>query len=55
LLLKWLAEFVLSAQDRRFIAVKTKPVTSSWATPIGDRDSRATIDRVIAALKVTKA
>ena len=27
LLLKWLAELVLSAQDRRFIAVKTKPVT----------------------------
>jgi hypothetical protein len=36
------------------IAVKTKPVTFFLgASPIGDADSRATIDKVIAALKVT--
>jgi hypothetical protein len=37
------------------IAVKTKPVTFFLGTsPIGDAESRATIDGVIAALKVTK-
>jgi hypothetical protein len=36
------------------IAVKTKPVTFFLgASPIGDADARATIDQVIAALKVT--
>jgi len=37
------------------IVVKTKPVSFFYgATPIGDADSRAIIEQVIAALKVTK-